>query len=109
MVRSSAGSSVLRLVLLAGEGLPDHVAADKQQQNKGDPVVILLDISRKLRTKYPPQKGHQCLKAAEIQSHRQGMAPFDPRHGQALTDRHGEGVHRQSHADEEQLKKSHID
>ena len=109
MVQSSTSSSVLRLVLLAGEGLPDHVAADKQQQNKGDPVVILLDITRKLRTKYPPQKGHQCLKAAEIQSHRQGMAPFDLRHGQALTDRHSEGVHRQSHADEEQLKKSHID
>ena len=109
MVRSFAGSSVLRLVLLAGEGLPDHVAADKQQQNKGDPVVILLDITRKLRTKYPAQKGHQCLKAAEIQSHRQGMAPFDLRHGQPLTDRYGKGIHRQPYADEKQLKKSHID
>ena len=45
MVRSFAGSSVLRLVLLAGEGLPDHVAADEQQQNKGDPMIILLNIA----------------------------------------------------------------
>ena len=81
---------------------------DDPQQDKGDPVVILLDAIRKLGPQHPADEGHQRLKAAEVQAHRQGMTPFDLRHGQPLTNRHGEGIHGQSHTDQEQFDKSHI-
>ena len=94
VVQTRADGGVLGLVLLAGESLPQHIAADEHQQDEGDPVVKALDSGRELRAQHPADKRHKRLKAAEIQSHRQGMAPFDPRHGQALTHRHRKGVHR---------------
>ncbi len=94
VVQTRADGGVLGLILLAGESLPQHIAADEHQQDEGDPVVKALDSGRELRAQHPADKRHKRLKAAEIQSHRQGMAPSDFRHGQALTHRHRKGVHR---------------
>ena len=94
VVQTRADGGVLGLVLLAGESLPQHIAADEHQQDEGDPVVKALDSGRELRAQHPADKRHKRLKAAEIQPHRQSVTPSDFRHGQALTHRHRKGVHR---------------
>ena len=94
-------------MLLLAAGLPDHIAADKDQQHKGDPVVDVGDKGLKLGAQQPAQEGHQGLKAAEPQPGGQHVGEAHPPHGQALADGDGKGVHGQPHGQDEQLQKTH--
>ena len=58
---------ICKVLFLAAlmQGIPYHLTADKQQQQKSNPVVIAGDVLGKTAAQQPPQKRHQCLKAAE--------------------------------------------
>ena len=95
------------LFLLCGQALADHAAADPGQQHKGDPRGHLRHAAGKLGPQQPSGQGHDGLKHAEIQADEQGLLPVHPGHGQSLTDGHGEGVHAQAHAHQENLHQCH--
>lgn len=89
--------------LLLIQGLPDHVESDDAQKDKCDPVVDGSDGLFKLRSQYVTEKRHARLETAEIESDDDCVFPAHPLHGESLTDRNGEGVHRKAHRDNEQL------
>ena len=94
-------------MLLRAAGLPDHIAADKDQQHKGDPVVHAGDEGLKLGAQQPAQEGHQGLKAAEPQSCGEHVDRAHSAHRQTLADGDSEGVHGQPHGQDEQFQKTH--
>ena len=53
------------------------------------------------------EQGHQRLKAAEPQAHKGHLPHVHLPQGQALTHRHGKGVHREPHRHQKQFQQSH--
>ena len=90
------------------QGIPNHLTADKQQQQKSNPVVIAGNVPGKTATQHPPQKRHQRLKAAEKQGNDEHMPVVDPSHSKPLADRYCKSIHRKPHTDQQQLQIGHI-
>ena len=103
----SEGEGIVQLLLLALEGLADHVAADDPQQHKGDPVIHAGDQRLKLPSQHIADGGHQRLEAAEVRTHNQRMPGLRLAHGKPLADRHRKGVHAQPHRNEKQFNQAH--
>ena len=98
----------VELVLIFGQRLADHVAADDAQQYERDPVIDGGDKLLKLRAEQIAQQRHERLKAAEP---RACDAAFLPRYAlqrQPLADGDGKRVHRQADCQHDQFPKPHI-
>ena len=94
-------------LLVLGEALLDHVAADEGQEDEGDPVVEGVDIVVEGGAEYVAGGGHQGLEAAEPGAGEQVVPGPEPPDGQALADGDGKGVHREADGDEQQFKDIH--
>ena len=92
---------VVEVLLLVLDRLAYHVRADEHQKREGYPVVNALYKALELPAQQPADNGHKRLKAAEVQSANEIVTGLQPSYRQTLADRHGEGVHRQSHRDYE--------
>ena len=103
LVRTSPG--LILFILM--EGVPQHLAADKCEQRKGDPGGNGRHVGGKLTAERPAQQRHEGLETAEEQRDDKRMAPVDALHAEPLADGDREGVHRQPNADQQQLHKSH--
>lgn len=64
------GAAGLGLVV---EGLFDHVAADENQENEGDPVVVGNDGLLEAGAKEIADGGHQGLEGTEIEGDDDGV------------------------------------
>ena len=79
---------------LVVEGLFDHVAADEDQENEGDPVVVGSDGLLEAGAKEIADGGHQGLEGTEIEGDDDGVFLIELLHGQTFADGNGEGIHR---------------
>ena len=86
-------------VVLA-QALAQHVPTDERQQHECDPMIDRRDVGFKRRAKEIADRRHEGLKAAEPESDDQIMLPRQLLRGKPLTDRNGEGVHRQPHREQ---------
>ena len=98
---------VIDLLALTGDALPEHVSADQDQQDKGDPVVEPGDVGGEGRAEQPAQRRHQRLKPAEPRADNQVVAGTQLLCGQPLADGNGESVHGQSHGNQKKFDKAH--
>jgi len=90
------------------DGLPKHLPADEGEKDEGDPVVDGGDEPQELGSERPADQRHETLEAAEEERQDEGHLPVDPPHPEALADGHREGVHGETHRDEEELDKAHV-
>ena len=95
------------LLFPAPRGFPDHLAADKGQQEEGDPVVERTDVMLKARAQQIARHRHQRLKSAEEYGDQKRLPVVDPAHFQPPADGDGKSVHRKSDGDEQQFRKRH--
>ena len=89
---------------LVVEGLFDHVAADENQENEGDPVVVGSDGLLEAGAKKIADGGHQGLESAEVEGDDGGVFLVELLHGQAFADGNGEGVHGQADGKKKQFE-----
>ncbi|MPM72260.1 hypothetical protein SDC9_119233 [bioreactor metagenome] len=84
--------------------LGDHLAADKGEQPKCNPVIDADDIRRKLFSQNPSYKGHHCLKKTKKQGDREAVFP-DPAffRFQSFAERCRKGIHREADGDQQQF------
>jgi hypothetical protein len=73
-----------------------HLATDKQQQEKGDPVIDRSNVFLKTDSQCPAEKRHQCLKSSEIQSNQKCVFFVDFFHAKTLADGYRKCIHRES-------------
>jgi hypothetical protein len=78
--------------LPGAEGLPDHPAADQDQQAEGDPVIYLHDVVAQPGAQEPAEQRHQGLERNEGSGECKRVPCAQPAHLQPLGERHGEGI-----------------
>ena len=81
--------------------LAQHVPTDERQQHECDPMIDRRDVGFKRRAKEIADRRHEGLKAAEPEADGQIVLPLQLLRRKPLTDRNGEGVHRQPHREQE--------
>ena len=101
------GILVVALALVLGKGLPQHLAADEGQKDKGDPMVDGPDDAHELTAERPSDHGHAGLKAAKEQAEHYGDFKVDLFHAETLSDGNGKGVHRKANGEQHELCESH--
>ena len=88
------------------EAVNHHLAAEKTQQRKRDPMVELCDIRRELPAQCPADEGHERLKAAEEQRDHRSVLKAQFFHAKPLAQRRGKRIHRKPHGEDNDLKKA---
>ncbi len=89
------------------EGVPEHLGTDESQKPEGDPMVHRRDVRGEHAAHGPSDKGHEGLETPEEQGDDHGLAPLDAPHAKAFAHGHGEGVHGQPHAGQNQFDDTH--
>ena len=95
------------LILVYGKGFPQHLAANKGQKDKGNPVVDGSDDAHELTAECPTDHGHAGLKPAKEQTEHHGDFKVDLFHAETLADGNGKGVHRKANGEQHELCESH--
>ena len=93
--------AVVLLRCFLAQALAQHVPTDERQQHECDPMVDRRDVGFKRRAKEIADRRHEGLKAAEPETDGQIVLPLQLLRRKPLTDRNGEGVHRQPHREQE--------
>ena len=95
------------LILVFGKGFPQHLAANKGQKDKGDPMVDGPDDAHELTAERPSDHGHAGLKAAKEKAEYHGDFKVELIHAETLADGNGKGVHRKANGEQHELCESH--
>ncbi len=103
------GNGIVTVIFLGIQGFLDHIAADDDQKDERDPVVVGCDGVLKIDAQQVTQQRHQSLESAKIQADDNGVTVVHFPHGQALADGYGEGVHGQAHGNEKQFEQRHME
>ena len=96
------------LFLLCRQSLPDHIAPNDRQEEKGNPVIEGGNGLGEGMGQEKAQQRHQHLKAAKPQPHPGCMLEGDCAYSQPLANCHGKGIHRQPHGQDQKLIHVHF-
>lgn len=88
--------------------LLNHAVSDQGQKNKGNPVIHRFDIRPERCARQVSGDRHQCLKCAEPEAGQTHFFRAGLRTCDALTDRNGKGVHRQTDAKNKNFDDTHF-
>ena len=89
------------------ERLVDHLAADKSEQRERYPVIDALDQVPDAQPCQVADDGHDGLEQPEGKRDAKGGAEPQLHHGDAARDGYGEGVHGESHGNEQDGRDIH--
>ena len=102
------GAVVRPGLLVIGQGLLHHAAADEAEQDEGHPVVDGGDVALEGGAQEVTEARHQGLEAAEPGADDEVMPTSELAGGETLADGDGEGVHGEAHGDEKEFQNAHI-
>jgi len=82
-----------------------HLPADIAEQDEGEPVIVSLDVPLHGHPGKVPDHGHEKLEQPEVEGQAEGLPAGHRPQDDSRGDRHGEGVHGQSHRDGEKRQR----